>query len=310
MSEININSTAQQLVEAVNNSNSVGGLRRLYRVCSYNIGHFALGKNPESWTSSDNQDYGIEMYKADRTNYPKPRSNYEVQLKRWKHRLADIGADIICTPEYNKWFGNLNGTNIEARDVIFGDYPYYYAPNEAHTNDYHREAIFTMINHASQEVIQLTDYLMMNEPQTAVIISFNIGSGNKMKTVYVCCTHLFWGGGDMATARTTAMQMLIQKFANASHVIICGDFNVTAVDEFNAFLNAGYDALNTSEHTLYTYGALGCGDSGDEFMPNRPLDNIIVKGFSVASSRVVNDPLITDHCGLVADLMIEEGGTA
>lgn len=303
------NSNATQLIDAVNQS--VGVDKCFLRVLSYNIGHFAMGKAPETKINSANADYGIEMWRSDMTTYPYPRSNYEKQLKRWKHRLADIDADIICTPEYNKWFGTLNGTSMNARDVIFDDYPYYYAPREGNTNDYHREAIFTMINHSSQEYeIVEENVTMMNEPQTFVAVSFPIGSGAKMETVYVVCVHAFHNGGNAplyGSAREAYFNRIIEKYASATRVIICGDFNVASTDEFNAFLEAGYDAVNTSEHPVRTYGAIGCGDSSasvGNFMPNSALDNIIVKGFKIASSRLVNDPLITDHCGLVADLEV------
>lgn len=297
------NSNATQLIDAVNQS--VGVDKHFLRVCSYNIGHFAMGIAPETTVNSTNSDYGIEMWGSDSSTYPKPRSNYEMQLKRWKHRLADIDADIICTPEYNKWFGTLNGTSMNAKDVIFDDYPYYYAPRENLTSNYHREGIFTMINHSTQEWEQVTETTMMNDPQTFIAISFPIGSGTKMETVYVVCVHAFHNGGNAPVylpARTAYFNRIIEKYASATRVIICGDFNVASTNEFNAFLEAGYDAINTSEHPVRTYPS--CGSYPNTLMPNSALDNIIVKGFKIASSRLVNDPLITDHCGLVADLEV------
>lgn len=271
-----------------------------------------MGKAPETHISSAAADYGIEKYYESQTNFPYPRSNYAMQLKRWKHRLADINADIFCAAEYNYYFGTLDGVNTNAREVVFGDYPYFYAPraggpapDNVYNNNYHREAIFTMIGHLTQEWEQVTEVTMMNDPQTFVAVSFPLGSGTRIKTIHVVCTHPFHNGGNAPVnggARTAMLERIIEKYANEDYVIVCGDFNVNSIHEFDIFADAGYSMANSSERIIYTFPASGC--DANNIKPWSCLDNIIVKGFNIETVRLVNDPLLSDHCGLVSDLSI------
>lgn len=137
------------------------------------------------------------------------------------------------------------------------------------------------------------------------------------------------------------MQQLISTFSSEQYVIIAGDFNVDNVSEFdgefgqlngetipstdpnyvadfNGFSKSGFILANHGKFgDILTYPASGCIDPVSStanrvvYQPNNGknypyayLDNIIFKGFTLNSVRIIDEPRRTDHCGLVAELTI------
>jgi hypothetical protein len=94
------------------------------------------------------------------------------------------------------------------------------------------------------------------------------------------------------------MHQLIERFKDASYVIIAADFNVWKVADYAPFVEAGYTVANGgADGHLNTYG-------NNLREVERVLDNIVVKGFDVQGIFVAdNDRKLSDHkifgCNLV-----------
>lgn len=303
MSTITVNDNATTLVDELNQLRGGNAKTRNLRVCSYNIGHFRMGHDQSSKISDQVTDYGNEYYAQDSTNYPYPNSNYAVQLKRWKNRLAEIGADVFCACEYNTVFGTLSGATKYAKDVVFDDYPYNFI-HDTNTS-YWVQAVFSNPKILSTS----THQLLTNERYTALDVIYKAWASEAVVNigveVHIACTQLNWSRyPNYKTARTEELAALANLYKNYDYCILCGDFNVDSADEFQVFIDNGFVCANSPLMPLLTCPAQGLKPSVNNGFPTSSLDNIIVKGFSLSDIMVVNDPFLTDHCGVVADLTL------
>lgn len=56
---------------------------------------------------------------------------------------------------------------------------------------------------------------------------------------------------------------------------------------------------------INTYPATGVAPTGHtNGFPNLAIDNIIVKGMEIVGAQVIDDGTLTDHCGVVCDLVL------
>ena len=97
--------------------------------------------------------------------------------------------------------------------------------------------------------------------------------------------------------RNRQMEELIKTFQDQSHVIICGDFNVADVSEYDIFKSAGYVLANHgSSGDLITYPSKDGG---------HPFDNIICKGFEISNVQVIETNL-SDHYVIICDMVMSK----
>ena len=267
-----------------------------FSFCSYNIGHFSLGKDYDTFISDQKED-------LDYTNYGNstPYSNYAAQLARWRQMLNEYSPDIIAMCEYITTFAHNQAGDVATADAIFGRYPYNRVGSLPSATSYMRTAVFAnMVLGASSEG---------SYPHTAQagryyqIVNVNMG-GTPVKVVV---THLDFSNDSY---RIEQMQTLIAAFANDTHVIICGDFNNVDSSEFDLFTAAGYTMANHEYlGDIYTYPSSGTevwNSSGHNLFehPDRALDNIMVKGFAMSNVRIIDRCDLTDHCGVICDLTL------
>ena len=100
-----------------------------------------------------------------------------------------------------------------------------------------------------------------------------------------------------AAFRKSQISALTDSYSNYSHVIICGDFNVSQESELSPFIQTGFTLANSSSNNiLYTYPAEN---------PSQAIDNIIVKGFTIDRVDTVNDMRLSDHSLLRAILVFQ-----
>jgi endonuclease/exonuclease/phosphatase family metal-dependent hydrolase len=210
------------------------------------------------------------------------------------------------TCEYSATFAHNSGGDASAVDAIFNKWLYNRIGSLPSATSYMRTAVFSnAVLGGAYEVVY---------PQTVQSGRYyqcvdTIIGGVPTKLVI---THLDFGAtGDGATYRAAQIQKLITDFANETHVIICGDFNVSSADEYNAFANAGYTMANHGYMgNVLTYPSSGTevwGTGGTKTMydaPASPLDNIIVKGFAMGNIRLIDNKELSDHCGVVCDLTL------
>jgi endonuclease/exonuclease/phosphatase family metal-dependent hydrolase len=48
------------------------------------------------------------------------------------------------------------------------------------------------------------------------------------------------------------------------------------------------------------FGVINTHPAGNT--PNKPIDNVIAKGLTINSVTLINEPELTDHCGLAVEL--------
>ena len=234
-----------------------------FRICSWNIGHFALGATSDT-----------------RITY----SNYSEMRNKWAAKINEMNADIICCAEYNTFVVNAEGDNppILASATIFEPYQYAYVGKKL---GYAQQCIFSPselfdVNEVDFPVVTQSRYYLVG-----TLLINNI-------PVKIVSTHLDWNGDDKRQAQ---MQKLINDFANEEYVIICADFNVATSDEYDVFASAGYEMANHGY-----MGDLPTHPAGNA--PETYLDNIISKGFKINGIHVLNDAELSDHCAIYADL--------
>ncbi|MBR1793609.1 MAG: hypothetical protein IJ764_08245 [Bacteroidales bacterium] len=237
-------------------------------VASWNIGHFALGKSGDTKLTHDVLDFNKQAYRA---------------------LLNEVNADILALVEYNPLMVNATEDKpaVEAREAILSNY------RDAQVGpkySYNCNAIFS-----NGLRVLYTDTVMFSKmvQRRYYLVTTLLLDGD---TVKVVSTHLDWNQGENGEPyRAIQIQEIIEAFRNDKYVIMCADWNTSKTAEYDAFAQAGYDMANHGYlGDIRTYPA---GSN-----PRSCLDNIITKGFSVGHVSITNNPLLSDHCLIQADL--------
>ncbi len=239
-----------------------------FTMAVWNIGHFALGKKDDTTISQ--------------ADAPQKMMDYRTFLNT-------VNADMLAVAEYSPHFAYADAgkPDIMARDAVFSSYSdarlgsvYSYNCNSLFSNGF---------NILSTEEVMFSKMVQKRYYQhTKVLMGCD--------TVHVVSTHLDWNQGEKGKEyRKVQMNDLISRFQKEKYVILCADWNADAV-EYDLFRDAGYSMAN--------HGVLGdipTAPAGEK--ANVPIDNIIVKGFSVNGVKVYNEPLLSDHCLVSATLI-------
>jgi len=240
-------------------------------VAQWNIGHFSGGASPNSTID------GV---------------SYEKKLKAFRSVIDGISANLFSVNEFSEVFGtDSKGTPQKTLDVLFSDYSYRFV---GHQTRYSCNALFSM-----QELNNVTES-QYDCNQTAQIIKANhiratdyyyIESVIKIKgcPVKLVTTHLAFDYGNEVIAKSQILE-IIERYKDDSLVILCGDWNIMDVNNFDYFKAAGYQLAN---HGVY----------GDymTFSGGEVLDNIIVKGLNIQNVKMIETSL-SDHKPLVVTL--------
>ena len=236
-------------------------------VCAWNIGHFAHGGAKNSYITEDNYDFYKEAY--DKV-------------------VEEINPDLWSLSEYSSIFGPKNGTDMEAREVLFNQYPYAYIGNQV---SYGCQAIDSFIPYTSVE-----KYDIESVETTHYYLVWNmVIKGKNVKFVSI---HFQWDHESETTESEIAQfTEIVNKFQNDDYVIIAGDFNLKDMSSLSVFKNAGYTCANGGDfgefRTFYNSGN----------MLNYKLDNIVSKGFLMSDVNVLYRDL-SDHYPIYCKLMI------
>ena len=242
-------------------------VRRALRVTHWNVGQFSLGAASQ----------GTQLT----TNF----------VKKWQNKLRQIGADVMLMCEFY--------TDNDKVSSIFSDYVYQNTDRLESSGNYIWSAIMSNIALGNVERVVFNNQSYRN------FLAATISIGKWSVTLIEC--HLYFNGSETAT-RAAQMQQIIDYCANIDRVIICGDFNNADITEYAVFKNAGYQMFN---YDLYdrvnTYPATGLTDTNyTSGYPSLALDNIMCKGCSIVAAEVVDDGSLTDHCGVVCDIVLDD----
>ena len=192
-------------------------------VAHWNIGHFSLGKAPDTTISTDEA---------------------ESMASRYKQLLDSVNADILGICEYSPTF-SINGEKTSS--LLFNNYPFQCIGSKY---SYNCNAIFSRHKLHDTNVqfykkcVQERYYI-----ESRLIINLH--------DVYFVETHLDWNQGTMGKgSRTEQISELVNKYKDYPYVIICGDMNIASIDELQPFIDAGFALTSGGEKgTNYTYPA-------------------------------------------------------
>ena len=244
------------------------------RIAHWNLGHFSQGTSYDTTITHE---------------------DYAAMRQKWAERINAIAADIFLSCEYNTNMVNEGDGQqaINTQQVLFGQYAHAYIGSRPSANSYMQAAMFS--NLPIRNVRQVTFPQTVQAGRYYQVGDLRIGS----TLIKVVETHLDWNQGSNGAAyRAAQIQKLIADFANFSHVIITGDFNVDSISEYDAFAEAGFSMAN--------HGYLGRINTYPAGSPTAGLDNILCKGFAINGIHVVDDPELSDHCAIYAELWIKD----
>lgn len=241
-------------------------VRRVLRVCHWNVGQFSLGAAQQGTKLSNNY------------------------VKKWQNKLRQIGADAMLMCEFY--------TDNNMVSSIFSDYVYQNTDRLESSGNYIWSAIMSNIALGNVERVVFNNQSYRN------FLAATISIGKWSVTLIEC--HLYFNGSETAT-RAAQMQQIIDYCANIDRVIICGDFNNADITEYAVFKNAGYQMFNYDLfNRVNTYPATGLTDQNyTSGFPSIAIDNIMCKGCSIVAAEVVDDGSLTDHCGVVCDIVLD-----
>ena len=238
----------------------------LFRYVHWNIGHFALGLAPRTAIEATDSSARAAAYRA--------------QIERLHPDFLGLSE---FEPEFDK-SGRL------ATNEVFAAFP---TKLVGPKNNYQCNALFTRFPCVRHEVV---NYEVRRQRTYFIDSVFMFGTNE----VHVVQSHLDWYRGEDGKTPYARGQMhqLIERFKDASYVIIAADFNVWKVADYAPFVEAGYTVANGgADGHLNTFG-------NNLRKTERVLDNIVVKGFDVQGIFVAdNDRRLSDHkifgCNLV-----------
>jgi len=238
-------------------------------VVSWNIGHFANGENCAT---------AITYAAA-----PQKQQAYQKVIN-------DLKADIMAVVEYEPQFVEETGETpaMDARNAVFKYFDdVHLGPKYA----YNCNCLFSKeISGFNEKVMKFAD---MVQKRYYLCATYKIDG----KNVKVISTHLDWNeGASGASCRASQIREIIEAFKDEPYVIMCADWNVGKTEEYDAFLKAGYQMAN--------HGASGDIPTYPAKAPRTCLDNIIAKGFTIDSVKIINEPELSDHCIIKADLQL------
>lgn len=242
------------------------------RIATWNIGHFSLGKKPNS-TLEDSQ---AAMKGDDFRDYINNA----------------INADVIFLNEYSKKF--TKNSNL-AKDVVFGEYSTVY---EGEQRNYSCNAVYSKIEISEPEVheFECNKTAPKISPYSPVATDYYFVTTDLVidgVTIKLVSVHLAFDGEGSENVVVNQLNELIAYCAQYEHVVLLGDWNVNTFSEFDLFTDAGYSLGNTDANmSTYNEGIYS-------------LDNIVYKGVTVTDFALAGTDL-SDHYAVYCTITVDE----
>lgn len=235
-----------------------GSTHSRIKVMSWNIGHYCNGTGVN--TSITNNDY-LEKRAAFRNLFNK------------------YAVDIIGLVEYSDIFNSSTGESAE--QAIIRQYTH---------KVFGSITVGGYVCNGIVSSVEIPHVSVINFPLEYYAIETSL---TYMGSKFVfCVAHLPWQSYEY---NQQAIATLINRYANTDRVIIVGDFNVRADNDYDLFAEAGYVMAN--------HGYLGDIITYPNESSSHILDNIIVKGGQILYTEVIESDL-SDHYPIVADVFI------
>ena len=233
-------------------------------ISTWNIGHFANGKNNHSQIKG---------------------RDYHAKLKKLNAVIEDsIGADVLCINEYSAVLGvDPNQKERETKKVLLSKYTY---KKEGRLMGFSCNSIFSnlLLKNVKECLFNSSLPFLKDVPRAAnyyYLCADLYLNGEKVKLI---CAHTTSGAVKISRAQ---INELIQKYKGYDKVIMCGDWNIA---NFSQFTKAGYTMIN--DGSIVTFPS-----------KSYAFDNILVKGLKISDVRVIKTDL-SDHYPLVCKISL------
>ena len=241
------------------------------RIATWNIGHFSLGKKPDSTIEN---------------------TQFAMKSEEYRDYINNaVNADVIFLNEYSQKF--TKSANL-AKNTVFDSYDK--TVYEGPQLNYSCNAVYSKVEISAPErhefecnktagtistKVKATDYYFVT---TDIVID-----GTVVKLVSV---HLAFDGEGSKNVVVNQLKELIAYCEQFEHVVLLGDWNINTFSEFNIFTNAGY-SLGNADKDMPTY------TSGSS------LDNIVYKGVTVTDFTLAGTNL-SDHYALYCTITVND----
>jgi len=239
------------------------------RFMQWNVGHFSMGR---ATTTAIRAEDGAK------------------EAERFLKEIAAAAPDIIGFCEFSDEFDQ--GGRKTADLLKSAGYELVTGPS----NDYQYNALaFKNISHGKPEIL---NYARREQATYALAVEAEIGG----RAVTVVQTHLDVSSGE---ARTAQAKELLARFGNRDRIVLAGDFNVSGLEEYDPYLNAGFSAANgRTAKSLPTHRRRQAA-----FTP--AIDNVFARGFRASAAEIGDYGLrISDHRPLVCSLSPDDSRVA
>lgn len=206
---------------------------------------------------------------------------------KWMRVFGEIDADIIMTQESP--YTVVSGNTVTYPDLFGYKYDYLQTPLSS-------ETVYLSKGIASTFPLANLSRHYFSDNQRTYIKSYII-----IDDTVICLinAHLSYE----AAVRPHEISELIAVMNDEEYVIVCGDFNVEALSEFDAFTAEGYKLANGGD-----FGEYITWPHTTEASPNGVLDNCIVSSnISIANVKMIDgtgSSGISDHVALVSTLIV------
>ena len=235
---------------------------REFSFAQWNIGHFSFGRHGDTDISAEDAPERAAAY---------------------RRAIDGIDADFMGVCEFSHVFDKGGG---RSRDLVFGSFRSLEAGSHF---GYQCNAIAAV--EAPLRRVSVRNYRLRSQRTYWIACETEVFG----KRVMMVETHLDLS----ANERKAQIAELVAEFGREERVIVSGDFNVSDIDEFRPFTEAGFIAANGGRFgTINTHRRRRV-----DITP--AIDNVFVKGFSIRKVRTADDALeLSDHRILVCNLVI------
>lgn len=241
---------------------------KVFRVGHLNMGQLSMGKKNQT-----------TILHHDRRH----------KIAQFKQLFNRIDADFLGLCEYAPFFSLLPDSSENVKDlteeVILGGYKHHERCKRSHKNC---NSIFS-----KKKKLKNFKIVKYSQGKGRCFVVADVLFGKKV--VKLVETHL--DVPKMKEFREIQMKELLDAFKDEKYVIICGDFNIASVKEYNSFRKNGYKLANCENFgRLITYPGTRGGAC---------FDNIMCKGFEILHVQVYDTDL-SDHYAIACDLQIKK----
>lgn len=212
---------------------------------------------------------------------------------RFRTFIDTVGADVVGVSAYSENF-TTNGS-LKSADAVFKGYDRSVGP----AKDAQCNAVFYNAGSASLSDEKTVFYASHNEDTYYQAVKLNV-HGLPVWFVQTQLDGRIYQNGHQKD-RANQMAELIAAFKDEPYVVIAGDFRVgvrvpggrcfPAPEEYEVFRKAGYELANP--FGTGTYPVVN---------PLQPVDNVIVKGFSLSDVRFLEADRLSDHMAVSCKL--------